>query len=68
VGGNFRSGPESEGRFQERTGVGLVEERRQAIKTDKHNDKKISWCQSMSLYLLLSIAFIVSKPKMQLFD
>jgi hypothetical protein len=25
-GGNFRSGPESEGKFQERTGVGLVGE------------------------------------------
>jgi hypothetical protein len=25
-GGNFRNGPESEGKFQERTGVGLVGE------------------------------------------
>lgn len=63
----LRSGPESKEKFQERTGVGMVGERRQAIKTDKHKDKKISWCQSKPLYLLLCIAFITSKPKIQLF-
>ena len=67
MGGDFRSGPESKGKFQERTEVGLVGERRQAIKTDKHKDKKTSWCQSKPLYLLLCIGFIASKPKIQLF-
>ena len=28
--------------------------------------KKISWCQNKPLYLLLCIAFIASKPKIQL--
>jgi len=63
----FRSGPESDGKFQERIGVGLLGERRQAIKTEKHKYKKISWCQNKPLYLLLCIACIASKPKIQLF-
>ena len=62
-GGDFRHGPEREGKFQERTGVALVGERRQGIKTDKHKDKKTSWCQNKPLCLLLCIAFIASKPK-----
>ena len=78
VGTSYLSRQESEGwetlemdrkvkeRF--RKGRGWVGgERRQAIKTDKHNDKKISWCQNKPLYLLLCIAFIASKPKIQLF-
>lgn len=36
---NFRSGPESKGKFQERTGDGMVGERWQAIKAKAQGQK-----------------------------